>query len=100
VRETDGDQEESNKLCPKCTPTHPIPANAGSPSGPGLAVDEIFDRHDADTEAIIAGHDLHTAEEPFGHDTLRGVDICPHGPGRMNCEHEDCIEWRNHGRAR
>lgn len=63
-------------------------------------MDEIFDRHDADTKAIVAGHDLRTAEEPFGHDTLRGVDVCPHGPGRMNCEHEDCIEWRSHGRAR
>lgn len=33
MRETDGDQEESSKLCPKCTPTHPIPANAGTHAG-------------------------------------------------------------------
>ncbi len=85
MRETDGDQEESNKLCPKCTPTHPIPANAGIHAG---------------CKRNVAGHDLRTAEEPFGHNTLRGVDVCPHGPGRMNCEHEDCIEWRSHGRAR
>ena len=72
-----------------------------SPSArPGLAVDEIFERHEAATEAIIAGERVRTVEEPFGHDTLRGVDVCPHGPGRMNCEHEDCIEWRSHGRAR
>lgn len=56
-------------------------------------MDELFAKYDKVTEQIVQSAVDTTSDSD--------ADVCPHGPGRNNCEQEDCIEWRAmHGRAR